>query len=164
MNTKPLTVAGVILGVGMGGFADGIVFHQLLQLHNMLTGQIPKTSIANIEVNMFWDGLFHSVTWLTTLLGIGLLYRAGRKPSVPWNGRILSGGMVLGWGLFNFVEGLIDHHLLHAHHVVERLGLSIYDYLFLASGVLLILVGWAMIRSGRSAQVLKDESGGFQHA
>lgn len=161
MNTKPLTIAGVVLGVGMGGFADGILFHQLLQLHNMLTGQIPKTSIANIEVNMFWDGLFHAFTWLTTLVGIGLLYRAGRKPNVPWNRRVLSGGMILGWGLFNLVEGLIDHHLLHAHHVVERLGVSIYDYLFLASGILLILVGWAMIRRGRALESITT-SGGLQ--
>lgn len=59
------------------------------------------------------------------------------------------GGMILGWGLFNLVEGVIDHHILHAHHVVERLGVSIYDYLFLGSGVLFILIGWAMIRTGR---------------
>jgi uncharacterized membrane protein len=25
--------------------------------------------------------------------------------------------MILGWGLFNLVEGVIDHHLLNIHHV-----------------------------------------------
>ncbi|MCK1539441.1 DUF2243 domain-containing protein, partial [Bradyrhizobium sp. 176] len=30
--------AGVLLGLGLGGFFDGIVFHQLLQWHHMLSG------------------------------------------------------------------------------------------------------------------------------
>jgi uncharacterized membrane protein len=42
-----------------------------------------------------------------------------------------------------------DHHILQAHEVVERLGVSIYDYLFLGSGALFIIIGWARVRSGR---------------
>lgn len=118
----------------------------------MLTGRIPKTSIPNMEINMFWDGLFHAFTWLTTLLGVWLLWRAGARKDVPWVGRVLVGGMILGWGLFNLVEGLIDHHILHAHHVVERLGVSIYDYAFLASGVIFIAIGWIMVRSARDTE------------
>jgi uncharacterized membrane protein len=146
VNCKPLIVAGLVLGVGLGGFADGIVFHQILQLHNMVTGRIPKTSIVNIEVNMFWDGLFHLFTWIMTVIGIALLWRAGHREDVPWIGRVFLGGLIGGWGLFNLVEGVVDHHLLNAHHVVERLGVSIYDYAFLLSGVAFMAVGWALIR------------------
>jgi len=60
--------------------------------------------------------------------------------------------MILGWGLFHLIEGVIDHHILHIHHVVESLGVSMWDYLFLGSGVLLIIIGWAMIGSGRRDQ------------
>ncbi len=52
--TKPLTRAGIFLGIGLGGFIDGILFHQILQLHNMLTARIPKDTIPNIEINMVW--------------------------------------------------------------------------------------------------------------
>ena len=149
INFRPLIGAGVLLGLGMGGFFDGIVFHQLLQVHNMLSATLPKTSIANIEVNMFWDGLFHAFTWMTTLLGIIALWRAGKHAEVPWSTRTFVGSLFMGWGFFNFVEGLLDHHLLGIHHVVERLGLSVFDYAFLASGVVFILGGWAAIRSGR---------------
>ena len=45
------------------------------------------------------------------------------------------------------VEGSINHHILHVHHVVERLGLSVWDWIFLGSGVVLLVVGWLMIRS-----------------
>jgi uncharacterized membrane protein len=59
--------------------------------------------------------------------------------------------MSLGWGVFNLVEGVIDHHVLHVHHVYERAGESIYDYAFLASGALLMFLGWALIRAAHVA-------------
>jgi uncharacterized membrane protein len=148
-NFRPLIGAGVLLGIGMGGFLDGIVFHQLLQLHNMLSATLPKTSVANMEVNMFWDGLFHAFTWLTTMAGIVALWRAGKHAEVPWSTRAFAGSMLMGWGFFNLVEGVINHHLLGIHHVVERLGVSVFDYAFLASGVIFILAGWAAVRSGK---------------
>lgn len=151
MNTKPLISAGIVLGIGLGGFFDGILFHQLLQVHNMLTGWLPNTSVENVEINMFWDGLFHAATYLTTLLGLWQLWRAGGRPGVPWNGKMLVGAMFVGWGLFNLVEGIVDHHLLNIHHVVERYGQSVYDYLFLASGVVFVVGGSLAIRSARAS-------------
>ncbi len=142
---RPLISASIVLGVGLGGFADGIVFHQILQLHNMLSARRPPTTVANLETNMVWDGLFHAATWLATALGIWLLFRAARQPSVNWSAWILIGGMLGGWGLFNLVEGVIDHHVLHVHHVVERLGVSVWDYVFLSAGVIFLLLGGSMI-------------------
>ena len=148
-NYRPLIAAGALLGIGMGGFVDGILFHQILQTHNMLSAVVPKTSIVNMEVNMVWDGLFHAFTWLMTLLGIGMLWRAGKHAEVPWSTRTFIGSLLLGWGIFNLVEGIIDHHILHIHHVIERLGVSVYDYAFLGSGVLFIAIGWGLIRNGK---------------
>lgn len=151
LNRRPLISAGLLIGVGMGGFVDGILFHQILQIHNMLSAKRPPTTVVNIETNMVWDGLFHAFTWTMTALGILMLFRAGRRADVPWSGRILLGAVIAGWGLFNFVEGLVDHHILHVHHVVERLGLSIWDWLFLASGIVLMIVGSLLIRSAKDA-------------
>ena len=149
-NYKPLVTSGVFMGIGLGGFFDGILFHQLLQIHNMLSAKFPKTSIANMEINMFWDGLFHTLTYTMTLVGLGLLWKAGKRSDVPWSGKTFMGAMLLGWGLFNFVEGIIDHHILQIHHVVESHGLSAFDYAFAASGVILIIGGWMAIRSART--------------
>ena len=148
-NYKPLVTSGVFMGIGLGGFFDGILFHQLLQIHNMLSAKFPKTSIANMEINMFWDGLFHTLTYTMTLVGLGLLWKAGKRSDVPWSGKTFMGAMLLGWGLFNFVEGIIDHHILQIHHVVETHGLSAFDYAFDASGVILIIAGWMAMRSAR---------------
>lgn len=148
MNRRPLIAAGVLLGIGMGGFIDGIVFHQILQTHNMLSATIPPDTLVNAKINMVWDGLFHALTWVMTALGLAMLWHAGNQRDVPWSGRTLLGAMVAGWGVFNFVEGLIDHHILGIHHVMERLGLSMYDYVFLGSGVVFLLIGWRLIHAG----------------
>jgi uncharacterized membrane protein len=150
-DRSPLLAAGVALGIGLGGFVDGILFHQLLQLHSMLSALYPPTSVLNIEHNMVWDGLFHVFAWCTTMLGVVLLWRAGATPDVVWCGRTLFGAGLCGWGLFNVVEGTIDHFLLQVHHVVESQGLSVWDWLFLASGILLIALGVGVMRSARSA-------------
>jgi uncharacterized membrane protein len=150
MTTRPLTTAGMAIGIGMGGFVDGIVFHQILQLHNMLSARIPTDTLVGAKVNMVWDGIFHAAVWVATAIGITLLWRAIKRPDVLLSGRALFGSILFGFGLFNLVEGLIDHHLLNVHHVYERLGQSAWDYVFLASGVALMLTGWLMIRDARS--------------
>lgn len=163
-NRRPLISAGTLLGIGLGGFVDGILFHQLLQVHNMLTARYPKTgvdpqtAVVNIEINMFWDGLFHTFTWAMTALGLAVLWRTVKRPDVPLSNRTFLGSLALGWGLFNLVEGIIDHHLLHIHHVTESEGHLLWDLLFLASGVVLILAGWALIRAGRADMATRTGS------
>jgi uncharacterized membrane protein len=141
--------AGVLLGAGLGGFADGILLHQILQWHNMLSSKLPPTELVSMKVNMFWDGLFHAFTWLATVTGLALLWRAGKCPEVPWSTRTFVGSLALGWGAFNFVEGLIDHHLLGIHHVHPGEHQLAWDVGFLLSGVVLLSVGWALVRAGR---------------
>jgi uncharacterized membrane protein len=154
---RPLVAAGMLLGIGMGGFFDGILFHQILQIHNMLSAKRPPTTVVDIEINMFWDGLFHALTYTMTALGIAMLWRAVPTIRPPWPTKTLVGSMLLGFGVFNTVEGTIDHLILHVHHVVERLGLSVFDWLFLGSGILLALVGWRLI-SLDSQKIAADPS------
>ncbi|TWT51556.1 DUF2243 domain-containing protein [Allorhodopirellula solitaria] len=153
MNRRPLISAGTMMGIGMGGFVDGILFHQLLQFHNMLSAKLPvrdvdmRTLAINLEINMFWDGLFHVFTWIMTAVGIAMLWHAVRQENVPRSTRTFVGSLSLGWGLFNLVEGVIDHHILHIHHVTETSGHLLWDLIFLGSGVALILLGWWLIHS-----------------
>jgi uncharacterized membrane protein len=148
-SQRPLIAAGTALGIGMGGFVDGILFHQILQLHNMLSAVRPPTTLVDVEINMFWDGLFHAFTWGMTAVGIALLWRAARIATAPLKTRAFVGSLCLGWGLFNLVEGIIDHHVLGIHHVVERPDHLLFDLAFLASGALLIALGSWLARSAR---------------
>ena len=74
-------------------------------------------------------------------LGAALHRLARRRVGAPWRTHL--GLLLAGWGLFNLVEGLIDHQLLGVHHVRDDLGGPIgWDLAFLALGAGLLLAGW----------------------
>jgi uncharacterized membrane protein len=147
------TSAGVLLGLGLGGFFDGIVLHQILQWHHMLTSAgYPPDSVGNLKVNTLWDGLFHASTWILTSIGLLILWRAARQTHRWWSSRMFAGSILIGFGAFNVVEGIVDHHLLGIHHVNETVppGQWIWwDLAFLAWGAIMIVGGWRLLRAGR---------------
>jgi uncharacterized membrane protein len=145
-RTFPLS-PGVWLGIGLGGFVDGIVLHQILQWHHMLTSAgYPADSVPNLTFNTLFDGLFHASTWVATAIGLFLLHRALRG-GAGWSGARLLGGMAIGWGSFNVVEGLVDHHILGLHHVKENAAnVMLWDVGFLAFGAALVMIGIALAR------------------
>jgi uncharacterized membrane protein len=147
---RRLTVAGLLLGVGLGGFVDGIVLHQILQWHDMLSSVHPPTTLGAMRLNMRADGWFHAATWLATALGVALLWRGAQARGAQRPDRWLVGTMLAGWGLFNLVEGLVDHQLLGLHHVHGTPD-PLWDWGFvLLGGLGLLALGWALRRSTRS--------------
>ena len=145
----PLRAPGFVLGLGLGGFLDGIVLHQVLQWHHILSGENggePTDTVAGLEANTLADGLFHAATWLLVALGIFLTVRGWQRRELapPWGMHI---GLVLaGWGVFNVVEGLIDHQLLELHHVRDDLGGPLgWDLGFLGFGMALIAAGTVLV-------------------
>ncbi len=150
--------AGVVLGLGLGGFVDGILLHQVLQWHHLLTSAgYPGDSVHSLEVNTLWDGLFHVGAFGLTLLGIGLLWRAARRPHRPWSNASLTGAILMGFGAFNLAEGIINHQLLGLHHVNETAPQAQWiwwDLGFLAWGLVMLAVGRVLVKIGRA-----DEAG-----
>jgi uncharacterized membrane protein len=150
MRYEKVRAGAVLLGVGLGGFLDGIVLHQIAQWHQMLSATLPPDTMQAMRQNMAADGWFHLATWLITLAGVFVLWRgirgAGRLPST----RSLCGYMLIGWGSFNLVEGIIDHHVLELHHVRDLPAhVPVYDWVFLfLGGIGFILAGLAL-RDGR---------------
>jgi uncharacterized membrane protein len=47
----------------MGGFADGIAAHQIMQWHNMGSAVLLPLTMEAMSQNMVWDGEFHLATW-----------------------------------------------------------------------------------------------------
>jgi uncharacterized membrane protein len=158
---RRVTVAGVLLGAGLGGFVDGIVLHQILQWHHMLTshgryGRFPHATVADLEDNTRWDGVFHAGTWLLVVVGLYLLVAVLRRsPEAGPSLGALTALLAIGWGLFDVVEGLVNHHLLGLHHVRDDVTEPLsWDLAFLAWGAVLVAGGLAARRSldhGRSA-------------
>lgn len=148
-SSYSLLTAGLFLGAGLGAFFDGIFFHQILQLHNMLSNKIFPDTLVNLEINMFWDGLFHAFAWIMTLIGIFLLWVASKNDDIPKTDNIFYGALFIGFGLFNLIEGLIDHQILGLHHVAQKAShfyQALSDLLFIASGIILVMIGLWLIR------------------
>ncbi|MEA2179146.1 MAG: hypothetical protein QOG77_2443 [Solirubrobacteraceae bacterium] len=147
---RPPRAPGLLLGLGLGGFIDGIALHQILQWHHMLsdTGDHPTTTLAGLEANTLADGFFHLATWGFVGAATLLLVRAWQdgRLAPPWRTHV--GLLLAGWGAFNVVEGVVDHHLLGIHHVRDDLGAPVgWDLAFLALGALLVVGGIALVRS-----------------
>jgi uncharacterized membrane protein len=145
---QPFALPGLLLGLGLGGFVDGIVFHQILQWHHLLSNaQDHSTStLVGLETNVFWDGLFHAATWFLTLFGVVSLWRSAKGRETRRSGRQLAGWVLVGWGMFNLVEGVVNHHLLQIHHVRSGPNELAYDLVFLAAGILLVAAGRLLAR------------------
>ena len=146
----------LLLGIGLGGLFDGIVLHQILQWHHMLTsqGSYPATTLKGLESNTLWDGMFHATTYVVLVAGL-ILWTTTQADSQDKSLRPLIGWILVGWGLFNLIEGIVNHHILQIHHVRSGANQLAWDLAFLALGAVLILAGQLLARSrgeGRRAE------------
>jgi uncharacterized membrane protein len=138
-------VPTVLLGIGLGGFFDGIVLHQILQWHHLLSAHTPPDSLSNLELNTLADGLFHAATWLFTSIGLVALWAAMRRgAALGWSR--LFGGMLAGWGGFNLGEGMVNHQILQIHNVRPGPNALLYDIGFLVWGAVMLVAGVVLLR------------------
>jgi uncharacterized membrane protein len=148
--TNPLVRAGLVLGAGFMGLADGIVLHQILGWHHLVcvTATCTPDTVAQLKRQNTQDGLFHLALWLVLLAGTGMLFRASRLAGWASSGRGLLGAMLVGAGLFNVIEGVVDHHVLAIHHVLPGSPHQMfYDLLWLELGTMLTLFGVGFMQS-----------------
>jgi uncharacterized membrane protein len=118
----------------------------------MFSGIRTDATVAGLELNTLGDGLFHLLDWLLTIAGIFFLWRSAQEKVVLATQTFL-GALLLGMGLFNLVEGIIDHHLLEIHHVKAGPHQLAYDIGYLVISALLAAIGWFLLRSSLVAPV-----------
>jgi uncharacterized membrane protein len=150
-NRRFPVAAGLFFGLGLGGFFDGIVLHQILQWHHLVSQRRPPTDLDALRFNTLWDGVFHASTYIFVVLGLILLWRTAHRWHLWWSGKMLAGTILMGFGLFNLVEGAVDHQLLGLHHVNETvppeqwfywdMGFLVWGGLMLVGGAILLIRG-----------------------
>ncbi|WP_340084189.1 DUF2243 domain-containing protein [Siminovitchia sp. FSL H7-0308] len=126
-------VGSFLLGIGTIGMIDGIFFHQILQWHSTYM----HTNRFNQIVS---DGFFHLFVTIVIFIGAIILWKS--DPSDSKNNKLtFLSGIFLGAGIFNFIEGIINHHILQIHHVKPGPNQFLFDILFDVSGIILIIIG-----------------------
>jgi uncharacterized membrane protein len=153
LSHRRALLPSTLIGIGLGGFLDGIVLHQILQWHHIVSseGCCSTGTLAGIEDNTLADGIFHATTWLVTLIGTLAAVRAWRRGDVapPWGAHF--GCLLVGWGFFNVIDSA-NHFLLDLHHIRDDLGGPVgWDIGFLALAFVLIALGWAIVRASPAA-------------
>ena len=144
-HSGSLIAAGTLLGIGLGGLGDGILLRQILQWNHVLSARLPPTDLASLKINLVWDGLFQAFAWITTLVGVLLLWHASGRREFVRSRRTFAGSLALGWGLFNVIEGTIAHQLLQVHHVRPGDDQLSWDVAFLIGGAALMAAGWTAL-------------------
>lgn len=124
MSSRPdrqrrLLLGSGTLGFGFGALLDVVVFHMILQWHHLLSDRIPTGTLDGLQANVYWDGLFSLAMIGVMLVGAGLMWRVLNRTSAAYSGVRVTGGLLVGAGLFNVFDGVVDHYLLDIHDAVH---------------------------------------------
>jgi uncharacterized membrane protein len=131
------TVSGVLFGIGVVAFLDEALFHQLLHWHHFYDKSTPNAGLVS-------DGLFHAFSWFATIGGLFLL--ADIRRNRAWQRRRWWAGSLLGAGLFQLYDGIVQHKLLELHQIRYDVEITPYDVAWNVIAVLLVIVGALLYR------------------
>jgi uncharacterized membrane protein len=129
-------LSGVLVGVGVAGFVDETVFHQLLHWHHFYDRSTPIIGLVS-------DGIFHAVSWFCIVGGLFLLADLRRRDS--YSGKRWWAGIFLGFGGFQLYDGTIQHKILGLHQIRYVATIWPYDLAWDAVAVIAIVVGIVLL-------------------
>lgn len=151
IGNKKLAASAIFIGIGLAGLVDIIVFHAILQWHHTSSHVILPDTVESLQLNILHDGMFLSLSLIITIVGIVLLLYSQdlrRDNYLMLHKKSFIGLLLIGFGGFNIIEGIINHHILQMHHVIEVADPIVFDLTFLALGGLAFLaVGALLFRS-----------------
>ncbi|GEN46127.1 DUF2243 domain-containing protein [Alkalibacillus haloalkaliphilus] len=136
--------SGILFGIGVMGFIDELVFHQLLQWHHFYDW-------STTEVGIFADGLFNAFAWFATIGGLFLL--ADLKRQQIFQRTRWWGAVILGAGVFQLFDGIVLHKILRVHQIRYVDNLIVYDLVWNIGSIILIIIGILLLRKATQHEV-----------
>lgn len=141
-NSSTNLWSGFLFGIGFVAFIDETVFHQLLHWHHFYDRS--TTSIGLIS-----DGFFHAFSWFATVGALFLVARLRYQKAFLFTRWI--GGMMLGGGLFQLYDGIVQHKIMKIHQIRYVDNLFIYDLIWNIAAIVILGIGIVLERRTRNA-------------
>ncbi|MFD1912262.1 DUF2243 domain-containing protein [Halodurantibacterium flavum] len=137
----------LLLGVSLGGFFDGILLHQILQWHHLLSGLEGTGPLGDLRFQVMADGLFHAVHYVLAVLGMVLIFGHPRHAGAG-RGRTIAGWAAIGFGGWHCFDALFSHWLLGIHRIrMDSPNPLVWDMIwFVLFGLLPLGLGLWMLR------------------
>jgi uncharacterized membrane protein len=138
-------VSGVLMGIGVAGFVDETVFHQLLHWHHFYDLSTPSWGLIS-------DGLFHAGSWFAMIAGLFIFVDLRRRDA--WRPTWQAAGFCFGLGGFQLYDGTIQHKWWHIHEIRYHVGILPYDLVWNGIAALVLVAGLVILtRARREAAV-----------
>lgn len=103
--------AGILLGISIGGFFDGILLHQILQWHHLFSGV--EDWNANVWFLIMTDGLFHLAMFAALIISLWMLWRGHVRPER------LAATTLIGFGSWHVFDAVLSHGVLGIHRIKD---------------------------------------------
>jgi uncharacterized membrane protein len=111
----PIRIGAFLLGFALAGFFDGILLHQILQWHHLLSG-LDGARFAAIGTQVLADGVFHAVMYVIGIAGLWLLLRH-RGQLGQTRATALAGHALIGFAAWQVLDVVAVHWVLGLHRV-----------------------------------------------
>jgi uncharacterized membrane protein len=141
-------MAAGALGFALGGFFDGILLHQILQWHHLLSGL--SQAAGDLRFLIMTDGIFHLAMYIVAALGLIWLWRGRGALIADGAGRAGLALGLIGFGTWHIVDALLSHWLLGIHRIRMDSDMPLFwDILWLCLfGLVPVLIGIWIRRGG----------------
>lgn len=158
--TRRFLWAGYLIGFALGGFFDGILLHQILQWHHLLSG-VEAEVLRDLRVQVLADGLFHALMYLVAAAGLWMLYRSRREFTGVRADRNLLADLLIGFGAWHVLDAVLSHWLTGIHRIrMDVLDPMVWDLAWLVVfGLPPLLAGLLLKRSYPREVRLADRRG-----
>ncbi|MBP2159363.1 MULTISPECIES: DUF2243 domain-containing protein [Asticcacaulis] len=146
MSNPAAAWGGLCLGLGLAGFFDGILLHQILQWHHLLSN-VREGPLGDLRGQILADGLFHAAMYLIVAVGMWLVWKARSEMSGSGAGRQVFAHLLIGFGAWHLADGILVHWLLGLHRINPGSAIPlVWDLLFLGLGIAALAAGLILKR------------------
>ncbi len=148
MTANALRWPALLLGVALGGFFDGILLHQILQWHHLLSA---VDAVRDMRMQLIADGAFHALMYLIAVFALYRLWSRRSAATAAGASAVLCGNALIGFGAWHVADAVLSHWITGIHRIrMDAANPLLWDLAwFLVFGVLPALLGvWLRRRAG----------------